>query len=189
MEKELDKLLQSKYDQKRKAEWKSQIPMPTAMQLAEKKIGLYKGVKLGLLAVILICVSLAAFYFYNSGDSNSKLIDEYINTTPIVFVDDLNPRSAGLEKQTQDKTELNFYKAIGILKDDSPQIKDAISLLDEVSKTKNKHQIEALWYKALASAKINDNASALNDLQKLVTISNFQNEKAKKLINQIKKRK
>jgi len=179
MEEELEKILKEKYNRDRRKEWESKIPIPKPLPKKRKS-------KFWVYAILMILgISLVAgiYYWQNQKKNTLELVDEYISTTPVASLSDLNQRnSSELSSEVkQDLNEMNFYNAVKLLR--NGEVEPAIKLFQSVSSQKNKYQIEAIWFNALAYAKVQDNPKALHELEKLMALDQYQNDKAKELIN------
>ena len=181
----LDELLQEKHERERLASWKTKIPMPELENNITSSNSIKKLLIFGI-SLVMILLSLLSYYYIN--EKSNKLVDRFIATTPIASLEEQNHR--GQNQPNNESTQLplkaqQFNAAIKELKSGKDLVL-AISLLETLSASKNKYQVDALWWKALAHAKANENAAAIHELEKLKAISNYQKENIKKLLEELK---
>jgi len=178
MKDKLDSLLKEKYDQERKTSWKKEIPIPLDTDIS--KINVVRKLALGLIVLVGL---VSIFYLYKASGTQTDLIDNYIASTPIAALAENVSRGEIAESPTSGKTkDVEFAEAAKLMKQADPNYTQAVKLLAPFALQKNKYQQEALWLKALAHAKLDENEKAISELDKLQAISTYQKEKILKLI-------
>lgn len=172
----LDSLLQTKYDQARLAEWKKKIPMPDPKSRRN-----YLGITISIIALGIILW--AAGNFLLKTDSPKQIAENMIHNTVIPEMDEMNSR--GENAKIIDANGVKLTEAVELLKGDANKSFEALEILTQLSHAKNKYQLEALWFSALANMKIGNNKQALLDLEKLSSLSKYQSQNVQLLLNKL----
>lgn len=173
----LDAILLAKSDQERLAEWKTKMPLPPQEKRKKNYIGL---------AALLLSIGILIYtagYFILKVDSTVQFADNLINTTVIASAGDMNSR--GENATNPDNNLIKLNSAVDLLKGDNAATFEAIEILTQLSKTKNKYQIEAVWFTALAYVKVGNNKKATLELDRLKSLSNYQSKNVNKLLERI----
>jgi len=173
----LDTLLKEKHDRERLERWKAIMPIPEEKPKSNRVAMIVSLLIIGLLLSIL-------GYFSLEQKKPVHIAENLIKSTTITSLDDLNERGSNTSQIS--KEALAYYKAVKLLKTEQSNSFEAIELLTDLTTKKNKYQIEAIWFKALAHIKIGDHKNARIELEKLSTLSNYQEKNAAKLLNILK---
>jgi len=179
-EEALDTLLKTKSDRDRLESWKELMPMPE-----EEGAGKTKRKSIAILASI---AGLALVFFILNQtiikpNQPVYLAENLIETTVITSLDDMNSR--GEEATIKDENAEELLKAIELLKSDNDQAFVAIEILSDLAETKHRYQMEAIWFNALAHIKVGNKSKAKSELERLASLSNYQQQNVQSLLNKI----
>lgn len=172
---EIEVLFEKKYDRDRLEEWKKKMPMPELKPV--KKNGFRVWPIAAVILIIIVCLTL---YKLSTPDPQEMAL-ELIHNTQIASLSDSNLR--GEPGNEASESIINFHTAITEMRSSDPNYEKATKLLSEVSENKNKYQIEAIWFKALAHINSGETTLGKIELEKLRSLSNYQQENVKKLIS------
>jgi len=178
---ELDLLLKEKYDKERLEEWKKVMPMPEdSIERKNKSRTKHVAIFFALLGVISIIV-----FFSVSSSSPDRMADEFISNTVYASLESQNARgeiSSNLSSET-----VTFDRAVLGMKSGTMNPDFAIALLSPLTKSKNKYQVEALWWIALAQTKTSKTQEAIKNLNKLKAFSTYKKENVEELLRELNK--
>lgn len=176
----LDSLLQTKYDRERLESWKEKMPIPEekATPINYRKL-VFAISSIAAMALIVI----TANQLFIKPNQPSNLAETLIESTVIASLDDLNSR--GEETTIEDKNAVELLEAIQLLKSNRDEAFQAIEILSEVSATKNRYQMEAIWFNALAHLKVDNRVKAKSELERLSSLSNYQQQKVQSLLEKL----
>lgn len=173
----LDLLLKERQRRQQLAELKRQIPMP-----AEDKKRSSLKIILTIILLALLVGSLVVFSVLKLNNNPKAIAEELIADSQMVDLRNMNIRGQESREEGIQAFEAEFYKAHELLKGDSQGKEEALILLSEITKSKNKFQIESIWLKSLGLIALEKYDQAQLELNKLKAFSKYQNKNVEHLL-------